>query len=110
MKGEISVEYPFIIFMVGFFSTLFFLYSIGMPIFEVAGIGSLPISPTHWYQYPGYALGTLAFFFKMLITPTVPIELRFMSVLLFTPFSILMAWVIIKMVIPLIQSLIGIIP
>ena len=106
MKGDISVEYPFIFVLVIFGSVLTYLVSLGLPLFSVNSIGSLPDSPTHWYQYPSYLLNMMVFFFKLLITPSVPSELRFLSVLIFTPFSILLAWLIIKFIAPLIASVI----
>jgi hypothetical protein len=96
MGETFSFEYPFIMFLVVFEIVIVFLMSLSSDVFTGLGIGSLPSSPTHWYQYPSYILSLFIFFFKFLIIPSVPIEIRFLSLLVFTPLTIVFGWIILK--------------
>ena len=93
---DINVEYPFIMFLVVFEVVLVFLMSLSSEVFTGLGIGTLPSTPEHWYDYFGYFFNLFIFFFKFLIVPAVPLEIRFLSLLIFTPLVIVFGWIVLK--------------
>jgi hypothetical protein len=114
---DISVEYPFIMFIVVFETVLFLLLSSFSSQIYVEGLGTLPSYPNFTgdiinkaIQFFGYMINLFLFFFKLLILPSIPVEFRFLTVIIFAPMVIVLSWIILKAIIPLIQSLIGIIP
>jgi hypothetical protein len=82
--------------------------SLTSSVFNGLGIGELPHIPTStsWLssliQYPLYVIRLFIFFFKLLIIPSVPTELKFLSLLVFTPMSLVFGWIILKTVIAVI--------
>jgi hypothetical protein len=126
---DISVEYPFIMFVIVFESSLIFFLSAFSQQIYVAGIGDFPSTmnfnkPITLFGFTislgsfldkcinicYYVFDVIAFLFKLLILPNVPIEFRFLSTLVFIPLSVVLGYLIFKTIIPIIQSIIGIIP
>ena len=126
---DISVEYPFIMFVVVFETSLIFLLSAFSQQIYVEGIGSFP--STYSFNRPitilgftvsfgsfidkfinlcSYVFDVFVFLFKLLILPSVPIEFRFLSTFVFIPLTIVMGYLIFKTIIPILQAIIGIIP
>lgn len=126
---DISVEYPFILFIVVFESVLVLLLSAFSSQIYIEGFGTFP-SPSNLdrplsilgfnvsfgsfidkiINICGYILDLFVFFFKLLILPNIPIEFRFLTVIVFVPLTIVFGWILLKTIIPLVQSIIGIIP
>jgi hypothetical protein len=126
---DISVEYPFIMFLVVFESVLILLLTAFSSQIYIEGLGTFPsyynldrpisllgfnisfgsfIDKT--INLCAYVFDLFVFFFKLLILPNIPIEFRFLTIIVFTPLTIVFGWIILKTIIPLLQSLIGIIP
>jgi hypothetical protein len=126
---DISVEYPFIMFLIVFESVLILLLTAFSSQIYIEGLGTFP-SPYNLdrpitllgfsvslgsfldkiINICAYVVDLFVFFFKMLILPSIPIEFRFLTVIVFAPLTIVFGWIILKTIIPLVQSIIGIIP
>jgi len=136
---DISVEYPFIMFIV-VFETVLILLLTSSPFnteIYVVGLGTLPPSPdlsgnrfdwviklddifSYTVHIPKfidiltslsyYIIEIFIFFFKLLVLPDIPIAFRFISTIIFVPLTLVFAWIMIKTIIPLVQSIIGTIP
>jgi hypothetical protein len=103
-------EYPFITFLVVFEIAFIWLLSMSNIGSSISGVGELPQTPTNAWGYPIYVGELFFYFFQFLIVPTVPVSLKFLSSILFAPLTIVFSWIILRVIIPLIQSIIGIIP
>jgi len=126
---DISVEYPFIMFLVVFESTLILLLTAFSSQIYIEGLGAFPTNPSlnrpitflgftvslggfldKIINICAYIFDLFVFFFKLLILPNIPIEFKFLTVIVFAPLTIVFGWIILKTIIPLVQSIIGIIP
>jgi hypothetical protein len=114
---DISVEYPFIMFVFVFETVLILLLTSFSNQIYVEGIGSLPDSPNFTgniiskaWSFFTYTLNLLTYFFKLLVLPNVGIEYRFLTIIVFSPLVIVLGWIILKTIIPLVISVIGMIP
>jgi hypothetical protein len=106
MGETFTFEYSFIMFLVVFEIVLVFLMSLSSQVFIGLSIGSFPYTPSSVWQYPKYVFNLFAFFFKLLIVPSVPLEIRFLSTLIFTPLAIVFAWILLKTIGGFITSLV----
>jgi len=125
---DINVEYPFILFIVVFESVLILLLSSFSSQIYIEGLGTFPSpilnKPITLFGFPvslgsfidkiinisSYVVELFIFFFKLLILPNIPLEFRFLTVIIFTPLTLVFGWILLKTIIPLVQSIIGIIP
>jgi len=108
MTDTINIEYPFIAFISVFEIVLVFLLS--MSNITVTGIGTIPDSPTSLLGIPYYALNLLWFFLKLLIVPTVPITLKFLSTLILVPISLVFGWIIFKVTLSIVAIIGSFVP
>lgn len=97
-------EYKFLMFYISFLGFLTFIMTLGAPIFSVPGVAEPPSPPDHWWEWPGYLLGMVVFFFKLIVLPDVPAELRILSFILFVPAIIVLLWIILKWIGPIIAQ------
>jgi len=91
-------EYKFILFYACFIGFLFFMSSINAPIFSVQGIAVPPEPPDEWYKFPFYIFQMFWYMFKLITIPEVPTELKVLTSVVFLPFVVLLAWIIVKWV------------
>lgn len=97
-------EYKFLMFYMSFLGFMLFMLGMGAPAFAVPGIAEPPTPPAHWWEWPGYLLGFVVYFFKLIVLPEVPTEIRILTFILFLPAIIVFVWIILKWIGPIIAQ------